>query len=127
MLVVLVIVGHLRLTSGRSLHPVAQRFPLPHQGPLAVRPLFVHKQDRVRGMVWATMVALQLFALLELQAHQARLTISGQTLNVTCRTLMRANVLRFSHVCAARLVGLRRSLVSPCAPSWHEDARTPSG
>lgn len=50
------------------------------KGPLAVRPLFVHKQDRVQGLVWATMVALLLFALLELQARHAGLSVSGQTL-----------------------------------------------
>jgi len=50
------------------------------KGPLAVRPLFVHKQERVLGLVWATMVALLLFALLELQARRAGLPVSGQTL-----------------------------------------------
>jgi len=50
------------------------------KGPLAVRPLFVHKQERVLGLVWATMVALLLFALLELQARRVGLPVSGQTL-----------------------------------------------
>lgn len=50
------------------------------KGPLAVRPLFVHKQERVLGLVWATMVALLLFALLELQARRAGLSASGRTL-----------------------------------------------
>jgi len=49
------------------------------KGPLAVRPLFVHKEGRVLGVVWATMVALLLFALLELQVRQAGLSASGQT------------------------------------------------
>ncbi|MDQ2829592.1 MAG: IS1634 family transposase [Chloroflexota bacterium] len=49
------------------------------KGPLAVRPLFVHKEGRVLGVVWATMVALLLFALLELQVRQAGLSVSGQT------------------------------------------------
>jgi len=50
------------------------------KGPLAVRPLFVHKQERVLGLVWATMVALLLFALLELHARRAGLSVSGRTL-----------------------------------------------
>jgi len=50
------------------------------KGPLAVRPLFVHKEGRVLGLVWGTMVALLLCALLELQARQAGLSVSGQTL-----------------------------------------------
>jgi len=57
------------------------------KGPLAVRPLFVHKEGRVRGLVWGTMVALLLFALLELQARQAGLSISGRTLLVQAAPL----------------------------------------
>ena len=49
------------------------------KGPLAVRPLFVHTQDRVRGLIWATMVALLLFALLELHVRRAGLSVSGKT------------------------------------------------
>jgi len=49
------------------------------KGPLAVRPLFVHTQDRVRGLIWATMVALLLFALLELHVRRAGLSMSGKT------------------------------------------------
>jgi len=45
-----------------------------------VRPLFVHKQERVLGLVWATMAALLLFALLELQARHAGLSAAGRTL-----------------------------------------------
>ena len=50
------------------------------KGPLAVRPLFVPKQERVLGLVWATMVALLLVALLELHARCAGLSASGRTL-----------------------------------------------
>lgn len=67
----------LRLATQRDVPE--KRFAL-RKGPLAVRPLFVHKQERVLGLVWATMVALLLFALLELQARRAGLFISGQTL-----------------------------------------------
>ncbi len=67
----------LRLAKQRAVPE--KRFAL-LKGPLAVRPLFVHKQERVRGLVWATMVALLLFALLELQARRAGLSASGRTL-----------------------------------------------
>lgn len=49
------------------------------KGPLAVRALFVHKQERVLGLIWATMVALLLFALLELHVRRAGLSVSGKT------------------------------------------------
>lgn len=54
------------------------------KGTLAVRPLFVHKEGRVLGEVWGTMVALLLFALFELQARRAGLPVSGQTLLAWC-------------------------------------------
>src|SRR5581483_11924471 len=40
------------------------------KGPLAVRPVFVHQQDRILGLVWCSMVALLLYALLEWEARQ---------------------------------------------------------
>ncbi len=50
------------------------------KGPLAVRPLFLHKEERIRALVFCTMVALLVFALLELLAQRAALTPSGRTL-----------------------------------------------
>jgi len=50
------------------------------KGPLAVRPIFLHKEERIRALVFCTMVALLVFALLELLAHRAALTPSGTTL-----------------------------------------------
>jgi transposase len=50
------------------------------KGPLAVRPVYLHKQERVHALVFCTMVALLLFALLELLARRAGLSQSGQTL-----------------------------------------------
>jgi len=67
----------LRLAKQRAVPE--KRFAL-LKGPLAVRPLFVHKQERVLGLVWSTLVALLLFALLDLQARRAGLAVSGQTL-----------------------------------------------
>jgi transposase len=50
------------------------------KGPLAVRPIFLHKEERIRALVFCTMVALLVFALLELLAQRAALTPSGTTL-----------------------------------------------
>ena len=67
----------LRLAKQRAVPE--KRFAL-LKGPLAVRPLFVHKQERVLGLVWATMAALLLFALLALQAPRAGLSAAARTL-----------------------------------------------
>jgi transposase len=57
------------------------------KGPLAVRPVYVHKEERVLGLVFCTMVALLLFALLELVTRRAGLTLSGQQVLAQCATL----------------------------------------
>jgi|NGEPerStandDraft_6_1074524.scaffolds.fasta_scaffold40195_1 transposase len=57
------------------------------KGPLAVRPVYVHKEERILGLVFCTMLALLLFALLELLARQAGLTLSGQQLFSACATI----------------------------------------
>lgn len=50
------------------------------KGPLAVRPVYLHKQERIQALVFCTMVALLVFALLELLARRAGLAASGETL-----------------------------------------------
>jgi transposase len=50
------------------------------KGPLAVRPVYLHKEERIRALVFCTMVALLIFALLELLARRALLPQSGTTL-----------------------------------------------
>lgn len=40
------------------------------KGPLAVRPVFVHKQERVLGLVFCSLVALLAYALLELECSR---------------------------------------------------------
>ena len=49
------------------------------KGPLAVRPVFLHKEERIRALVFCTMVALLLFALLELLVHRAGVPVSAPT------------------------------------------------
>ena len=41
------------------------------KGPLEVRPVYVHKQERVLGLVFCSMVALLLYALVELECARA--------------------------------------------------------
>lgn len=50
------------------------------KGPLAVRPVYLHKQERILALVFCTMVALLVFALLELLLQRAQLTLSGRAL-----------------------------------------------
>lgn len=54
------------------------------KGPLAVRPIYVHKEGRILGVVFCTMVALLLFALLELLLQRAGLALSGQQFFAAC-------------------------------------------
>lgn len=50
------------------------------KGPLQVRPVYVHKQERVLGLVFCTLVALLVYALLELECKRAAVPRSGTTL-----------------------------------------------
>ena len=54
------------------------------KGPLAVRPVYVHKEGRILGLVFCTMVALLLFSLLELLLQRAGLALSGQQFFAAC-------------------------------------------
>jgi len=52
------------------------------KGPLAVRPVYLHKQERILALVFCTMVALLVYALLELLARRAGIALSGRALLV---------------------------------------------
>jgi transposase len=54
------------------------------KGPLEVRPVYVHKEGRILGVVFCTMVALLLFSLLELLLQRAGLALSGQQFFAAC-------------------------------------------
>jgi hypothetical protein len=50
------------------------------KGPLAVRPVYLHKEERIVSLVFCTMVALLVFALLEWVARRAGVPQSGTVL-----------------------------------------------
>lgn len=50
------------------------------KGPLAVRPIYVHKQDRVLGLVFCTLVALLVYALIELACKRVAVRRSAEAL-----------------------------------------------
>lgn len=50
------------------------------KGPLAVRPVYLHKEARIQALLFCTMVALLVFALLELLLQRAQLDRSGRAL-----------------------------------------------
>ncbi|HZS86146.1 MAG TPA: IS1634 family transposase [Chloroflexota bacterium] len=54
------------------------------KGPLAVRPVYVHKEGRILGLVFCTMVALLLFSLLELLLRRAEVALTGQQFIAAC-------------------------------------------
>ena len=47
------------------------------KGPLAVRPVFLHTDQRIEGLVFISLVALLVRALLRLACHQAGLKVSA--------------------------------------------------
>jgi transposase len=50
------------------------------KGPLRVHPLFVHRDQRIEGLVWISLLALLVRALLEHQAQQHSLTATAERL-----------------------------------------------
>jgi transposase len=50
------------------------------KGPLAIRPVYLHKQERILALIFCTMVALLVFALLELLLQRTHLALSGRVL-----------------------------------------------
>lgn len=67
------------LTRAKRRDVPEKRFAL-LKGPLAVRPVYLHKPERILALVFCTMVALLVFALLEVLARRATLAQSGPTL-----------------------------------------------
>jgi transposase len=64
------------------------------KGPLAVRPVFLHQQERILSLVWCTMVALLVFALLEWATRRVGERDSG-TILLTRFAELRVLVLHF--------------------------------
>jgi transposase len=71
--------GEQMLASSKRRDVPEKRYAL-LKGPLAVRPVYLHKEKRIQALVFCTLVALLVFALLELLARRALLQQSGTTL-----------------------------------------------
>jgi transposase len=82
------------------------------KGPLAVRPIYLHKEERIGALVFCTLVALLVFALLELQARRAGLTQSGQTLLATFASLAVVTLVFADGSTLRRLSGLSPPLAT---------------
>jgi hypothetical protein len=50
------------------------------KGPLAIRPVYLHKEERILALIFCTMVALLVYALLELLVRRAGFPVTGQAL-----------------------------------------------
>jgi transposase len=82
------------------------------KGPLAVRPLYLHKEARIGALVFCTLVALLVFALLELQARRAGLAPSGQALLATFASLAVVTLVFADGSTLRRLSGLSPPLAT---------------
>ena len=48
------------------------------KGPIAVRPLFLHKEERVAGLVFVTLLALLVYTILEMRCRRAGMYITAR-------------------------------------------------
>jgi hypothetical protein len=101
------------------------------KGPLAVRPVYVHKEERVLGLVFCTLVALLLFALLELLLRRAGLALSGQQFFAACAPVALVLLRLHDGSTLRQVTGLPPPLVTllqqqgwPAVPSY---AQPPAG
>jgi transposase len=76
------------------------------KGPLAIRPVFLHKQERILALIFCTMVALLVFSLLELLVRRAGLTVSGPALLAQFAPLAILTLVFNDHSQLRRLTGL---------------------
>ncbi len=65
------------LTQTKGRDRIEKRIAL-FKGPLAVRPMFLEKVERIRAMVFICLVALLVYSLLEQRARQAGLRVTGR-------------------------------------------------
>lgn len=76
------------------------------KGPLVVRPVYLHKEERILALVFCTMVALLVFALVELLLQRAGLSISGRALLEQFAALSVLVLIFQDGSCLRRLAGL---------------------
>jgi transposase len=99
------------LASAKRRDVPEKRFALV-KGPLAVRPVYLHKQERIQALAFCTMVALLVFALLELLAHRAGFTVSGQTLLTQFASLAVLTLILHDGSALRRITGLAPPLAA---------------
>lgn len=71
-----------------------------------VRPVYLHKEERILALVFCTMVALLVFALVELLLQRAGLSISGRALLEQFAALSVLVLIFQDGSCLRRLAGL---------------------
>jgi hypothetical protein len=50
------------------------------KGPVVVRPVYLHKDERILGLIFGTMTGLLIFALTEMQARHSGINVTGEEL-----------------------------------------------
>ena len=102
---------HQMLASSELRDVPEKRFALV-KDPLAVRPVYLHKQQRIQALLFCTMLALLVFAPLELLAHRAGFPASGQTLLAQFATLAVLTLVFADRSTLCRVTGLAPPLAA---------------
>jgi transposase len=50
------------------------------KGPIRIRPIFLHKQERIESLVFICMVALLVYSILEMEAKRANINMTGESI-----------------------------------------------
>jgi len=89
------------------------------KGPLAIRPVYLHKQERVLAVIFCTMVALLVYALVELLVRRAGIPLTGRALLAQFASLAVVVLVCADGTSLRRLTGLAPPLAAILtALSW---------
>lgn len=50
------------------------------KGPIRIRPMFLHKQERIESLVFICMLALLMYSILEMEAKRANIVMTGESI-----------------------------------------------
>ena len=50
------------------------------KGPIRIRPIFLHKQERIESLVFICMLALLVYSILEMEAKRANINMTGESI-----------------------------------------------
>ena len=50
------------------------------KGPIRIRPIFLHKQERIESLVFICMLALLMYSILEMEAKRVNINMTGESI-----------------------------------------------